>query len=118
MCRQASERIAQHGCSASDPGKSHGHVTTPEGVWPGRAGPTLILATRVSLAFFVLFNWQLNRGLNEGSVVLAREAFRADGIEGLYMALWSVFDLGGRGICLAPVSQATIGPCLPQGLPP
>lgn len=81
MCRQASERVAQHGGSAPDPGKSHGHVMTLKGVWPGRAGPTLILATGVSLFFFFFFflycltDWQLNRGLNEGSVVPAREAF-------------------------------------------
>lgn len=36
MCRQASERVAQHGGSAPDPGKSHGHVMTLKGVWPGR----------------------------------------------------------------------------------
>lgn len=31
----------------------------------------------------LLPDWQLNRGLNEGSMVLARDAFSADGIEGL-----------------------------------
>lgn len=60
MCRQASERLAQHGGSAPDPGKSHGHVMALKGVWPGRAGPTLILATgdRSGPGFFflVLFN--------------------------------------------------------------
>lgn len=37
---QGRERVAQHRCSASDPGKSRGQVRMPR-VWPGRAGPTL-----------------------------------------------------------------------------
>lgn len=31
----------------------------------------------------LLPDWQLNRGLNEGSMMLARDAFSVDGTEGL-----------------------------------
>ena len=38
----------------------------------------------------LLPDWQLTRGLHEGSILLAREAFSAGSIEGLSIALWAV----------------------------
>lgn len=55
----------------------------------------------------LLPDWQLTRGLHEGSILLVREAFSVGSIEGLSIA---VFELGGGDICPASVAWATTGP--------
>lgn len=72
-------------CALTSAASAEPPLLVPHGIVMGW-WPRLQLSFQGSICL-PISAWQLSRGLNEGSVVLAREAFSAEGIQRLSVAL-------------------------------